>query len=73
MTSWLEADPVWIPPTSARTFRHYSALCEGRQITGNLVPDALLAAMALEHGLTIITADSDFGRFTEVPTENPLF
>lgn len=48
------------------------ALCRDHQITGNLVPDALLAALALEHGLVVMTADSDFSRFSEVRSQNPL-
>ncbi len=39
---------------------------------GNLVPDAQLAALALEHGLTVCSTDTDFARFTEVSWENPL-
>ena len=42
------------------------------QITGNLVPDAQLAALAIEHGLTVCSADTDFARFDEVRWENPL-
>ncbi len=39
---------------------------------GNLIPDAQLAALAIEHGLTVISADTDFARFTEIRWENPL-
>jgi predicted nucleic acid-binding protein len=42
------------------------------EATGNLVPDAQLAALALEHGPTVFSADTDFARFTEVPWVNPL-
>jgi len=31
---------------------------------GNLVPDAHLAALAIEHGAELVTFDRDFGRFT---------
>jgi predicted nucleic acid-binding protein len=30
------------------------------------MPDAQLAALALEHGLTVCLADTDFARFPEV-------
>ena len=40
--------------------------------TGNLVPDAHLAALAIEHGLTVCSADADFGRFPGVTWVNPL-
>jgi predicted nucleic acid-binding protein len=37
-----------------------------------LIPDAQLAALAIEHGLVVQTADTDFARFPEVRWENPL-
>jgi hypothetical protein len=33
---------------------------------GNLVSDAALAALCVEHGLQMVIADSDFARFTEI-------
>lgn len=39
---------------------------------GNLVTDALIAAISLRVGATIHTADSDFGRFPKVRWKNPL-
>jgi len=38
---------------------------------GNLVNDAHLAAIALAHGATVVTFDSDFGRFPGVSWETP--
>jgi hypothetical protein len=38
----------------------------------NLVPDAHLAALALEHGLTLCSTDGDFARFEELNWRNPL-
>lgn len=72
VTRWLDADPVWIPPATERTAAVYGALLGQAAITGNLVPDAMLAALALEHGLTVMTADTDFGRFADLRWENPL-
>jgi len=42
------------------------------QLTGNLVTDGQLAAIAVEHGLTLCSADTDFARFTDIRWENPL-
>lgn len=70
--AWLDARPVWIPPTSRGTFAQYQVLAGDMTITGNLVPDAMLAALALEHGLTVMTSDTDFVRFPGVRTLNPL-
>ena len=63
VNGWLALETVWIPPTSSNTARAYGDLSRQVSITGNLVPDAQLAAMALEHGLVIYSADSDFARF----------
>jgi toxin-antitoxin system PIN domain toxin len=70
--NWLAASPVWIPPTGIHTARALRALFDQTSITGNLVPDAMLAALAIEHGLVIYSADSDFARFTDVKWINPL-
>jgi len=37
-----------------------------------LISDAHLAALAIEHGLTMCSADTDFARFAEVRWINPL-
>jgi toxin-antitoxin system PIN domain toxin len=39
---------------------------------GNLVPDAHLAALAIEHGCALYSADYDFKRFPGVEHINPL-
>ena len=39
---------------------------------GNLVTDAQIAALALEYGATVHSADTDFARLTGVSWENPL-
>ena len=41
-------------------------------MTSRLVPDAHLAALALEHGLTLRSSDGDFARFAGLRWENPL-
>jgi predicted nucleic acid-binding protein len=41
-------------------------------VQGNLVPDADLAALAIEHGLLLCSTDGDFGRFPELRWQNPL-
>lgn len=39
--------------------------------TGNLVPDAWLAAIAVEHGCTLVTLDGDFARFARLKRATP--
>jgi uncharacterized protein len=41
-------------------------LISNYQLRGNLVAAAHLAALAIEHGLSLCSADSDFARFTEL-------
>jgi len=41
-------------------------------VTGNLVPDAHLAALAEEHACLLCSADGDFARFSSVRWHNPL-
>ena len=41
-------------------------------MTSRLVPDAHLAALAVEHGLTLCSTDGDFARFPGLRWENPL-
>lgn len=42
------------------------------QASGNLVMDAHLAALAIEHGALLCTTDRDFSRFPGLRWENPL-
>lgn len=72
VAGWLDAGPAWIPLPTERHADVLGALLEKYRIGGNLVPDARLAALAVEHGLTVCSADTDFARFTEVRWENPL-
>ena len=47
-------------------------MCRQSTARGKLVADAQHAAVAIEHGCTIVTTDSDFSRFPEVRWEHPL-
>ncbi|MFA6108485.1 MAG: type II toxin-antitoxin system VapC family toxin [Candidatus Latescibacterota bacterium] len=48
----------------ARHWEIFSSLCHRTAVTGNGVPDAYLAAIAIEAKATWITADDGFARFT---------
>lgn len=55
--------------------RHWAIfrdLLEQADARGNLVPDAHLAAIAVEHGATVATRDRGFARFPGVPWFDPL-
>jgi toxin-antitoxin system PIN domain toxin len=47
-------------------------LIKDHRLRGNDVPDAVLAAHALELGATLVTLDRGFGRFAPLRTVNPL-
>ena len=47
-------------------------LCETAGVRGNLVPDAYLAALAIESGSEWITTDRDFSRFPGLKWRHPL-
>lgn len=54
--------------------RHWSIfgrLCRAGEARGNLVPDAYLAALAIENGCELITTDRDFARFPDLRWRPP--
>jgi uncharacterized protein len=52
--------------------RHFSRLCREGKATGNLVPDAYFAALAIENGCEWITTDRDYARFPGLRWRHPL-
>jgi len=70
--SWLEAGRVWMPQPGERHQEILGNLLAVPGIHANLVPDAHLAALAIEHGLILCSADGDFARFAGLRWENPL-
>ena len=50
----------------------FSNLCRQAEAGGKLVPDAYLAALALEHGCEVVTTDKDFRRFPGLRWRHPL-
>lgn len=53
-------------------FELFRDLCRRSDSRGNLVQDAYLAALALEHNLTFVTTDRDFSRFPRLRWQHPL-
>lgn len=72
VSEWLAAPAAWVPEPGPGYAELLGGLIESHEIAGKLVPDAMLAALALEHGLQVCSADTDFARFTEVRWTNPL-
>jgi toxin-antitoxin system PIN domain toxin len=50
----------------------FEGLCKTANVKGNLVPDAYLAALAIESGSTWITTDRDYSRFSQLDWQHPL-
>jgi predicted nucleic acid-binding protein len=67
----LDLPICWIPPTGEGTARILGSLIERYGLTGNAIPDAQLAALAIEHGLSVISADTDFARISEGDMAQP--
>jgi toxin-antitoxin system PIN domain toxin len=56
----------------ARHWQIFTRLCAGTGVRGNLVPDAYLAALAIETGGEWVTTDGDFRRFHGLHVRHPL-
>lgn len=69
---WLGHGGAWTPTPGPAYPRILGAIFARHSLTPNLVTDAQLAALAIEHGLTICSTDTDFARFTEARWENPI-
>jgi len=72
VSRWMSVPGVWVPPTSRDTVTILTGLVTDLHLSGNLIPDAMLAALAIEHGLTVFSNDSDFARFPDCSWVNPL-
>ena len=53
-------------------WRLFSDLIIDSSARGNLVPDAYLAALAIEQGATFVTTDTGFARFAGLRRSHPL-
>jgi toxin-antitoxin system PIN domain toxin len=70
--SWLDQPVAFIAHPTERHYAVLRGLIEPLGTAGNLIGDAHLAALAIEHGGEICTADADFARFRGVRWVNPL-
>jgi uncharacterized protein len=70
--AWLACDTTWIPEPTEHHSETLGRLIALPGVHGNLVPDAHVAALAIEHGVTLCSTDGDFGRFPGLRWLNPL-
>ncbi len=68
---WLACPTVWTPTEGASHARLLATLMTDDLKFGD-VPDANLAALAIENGLELCTADAGFARFVGLRWRNPL-
>lgn len=67
---WLARQSVWIPAPTNNHAEVLESLLVG--VRANDVPDAHLAALAIEHGLVLCTSDRGFSRFAKLRWHDPL-
>jgi toxin-antitoxin system PIN domain toxin len=72
VTSWLGSEPAWVPQATERHAEILGQLLALPGVRANLVHDADLAALAIEHGLILCSADGDFARFPGLRWQNPI-
>lgn len=72
VSSWLAQPNAGILEPGERHWEILQDLLRDGQIRGPLVMDAVLAAIAVEHGAIICTTDRDFSRFSHLRWTNPL-
>ena len=72
VAQWLSAPAAWIPSAGDGHAEILLGLVRDLRISGALVGDAALAALALEHGTGIWSTDGDFARFPGLRWEDPL-
>jgi uncharacterized protein len=70
--AWLGCPPSWIPVPAERHREILRPLLANPGLRSNHVPDAHLAALAIEHDLVLCSTDGDFARFPGLRWENPL-
>lgn len=70
--SWLEQPPVQVLDPGPEHIRQTLKLLESLGTAGNLVSDAQMAALTMDHNAVLHTADTDFVRFQGLRWLNPI-
>ena len=71
VSAWLDAPVARLIEPGEQYWGILSKLLVEAQVSGPLVTDAALAALALEHGASVCTTDRDFSRFPGVKSIDP--
>lgn len=71
--AYLRGQPNSVPiRPGPRHWEIFARLCRKSGARGNLVPDAYLAALAIESGCELVTNDADFARFKGLSWRHPF-
>jgi predicted nucleic acid-binding protein len=70
--SWLDQPNTRLIQPTDRHWVVFQQVLAGGQAMANLVTDAHLAALAMEHDCELNSTDSDFSRFSGLRWKNPL-
>jgi toxin-antitoxin system PIN domain toxin len=71
VSSWLAREAVSVLEAGEQCWEILRGLLVEAQVSGPLVMDAFLAALALENGATLVTTDRDFTRFPKLRLSDP--
>ena len=70
--SWFDQSCVRLVGPSENHWALFQRQIRDSGAVGSLIPDAHLAALAIEHGCTLYSADQDFAKFPSLRWVNPL-
>jgi len=70
--AWLALPNARMVNPTLQHLRHFEDQCRRANATANLVTDAHLAALAVEHQCELASTDGDFAKFANVKWVNPL-
>ena len=70
--SWFDQPCIRLISPGDEHWRIFQQFLRGANAVANLVPDAHLAALAVEHNCVLHSADGDFARFNGLRWKNPL-
>lgn len=70
--SWMDQPCTRLVYPTEQHWPIFREMLQQGQAVGNLVTDAHLAALAVEHGCALCSTDSDFARFPKLKWQNPL-
>ncbi len=70
--SWLDQSCVRLIQPTDQHWTIFQQMLSGGKAVGNLVSDAHLAALAVEHNCVLQSTDADFSRFRGLKWKNPV-